>query len=67
MGTIRQKNDLTDEVQLVCHGASKGLESRCEQSRVVESVSGITRAAIDCRGSRAGAAVCRLQVSGIAS
>jgi hypothetical protein len=46
---IRQKNDLTDEVQLVCHGAAIALESADEPSCVVESVSTITRAAMNCR------------------
>jgi hypothetical protein len=49
MPSIRQKNDLTDEVQLVCHGLDPGVQAAHERTWAVKSVRGVTRAAMDCR------------------
>jgi hypothetical protein len=49
MPSIRQKNDLTDEVQLVCHRLVLSVQAAKERTCAVESVRGITQAAMDCR------------------
>jgi hypothetical protein len=65
MPSIRQKNDLTDEVQLVCHGLDPGVQAAHERSCAVESVRGITQAAMNCRwGELRRAAICRRYVNG---
>jgi len=46
---IRQKNDLAEQLQLVCHGAGTALERAHARCCVVQSVSSVTRAATVCR------------------